>query len=164
MNTAEPRLARLLREAVTAREDVEDDGLPLARPLAEVEAEIEVAAAQIGIADVDVRAILLRAVEAEVERVLDDELLTAVEERAIVAVARHFDIGQTELDRNGAWTRMVKAAILRDLTEGVVPQRLESSGRLPFRLQKTETMIWVFHDVDYSTVRTRREFRGAARG
>ena len=94
VKTAEPRLARLLREAVTAREDVEDDGLPLARPLAEVEAEIEMVAAQIGIADVDVRAILLRAVEAEVERVLDDELLTVAEERAIVAVAKHFDIGQ----------------------------------------------------------------------
>ena len=164
VKTAEPRLAQLLREAVTAREDVEDGGLPLARPLAEVEAEIEVTAAQIGVEDADLRAILRRAVEAEVERVLDDELLTAVEERAIVAVARHFDIGRTELDRNGAWTRMVKAAILRDLTEGVVPQRLESSGRLPFRLQKTETMIWVFHDVDYSTVRTRREFRGRSAG
>ena len=94
---------------------------------------------------------------------LDDELLSAVEERAIVAVAKHFDIGQTELDRNGAWTRMVKAGVLRDLTEGIVPQRMESE-RLPFRLQKTETMIWVFHDVDYSTVLTRREFRGRSAG
>ena len=156
---AEPRIAESLGEAVHARADAEND----ARSLADIEGEIEATAREFGVATGDVGAILLRSVEAAVDRVLDDELLTADEEHAIVAVAKHFGIAQVDLDRHGAWTRMVKAAILRDLTEGVVAQRVKFD-RLPFRLQKSETMIWVFHDVDYSTVRTRREFRGRSAG
>lgn len=76
-----------------------------------------------------------------------------------------FGIDQEDLDRNGAYTRLVQAGILRDLVEGKVPQRMRLASRaLPFRLQKTETMIWVFHHVDYYTVRTRREYRGRSAG
>ena len=33
--------------------------------------------------------------------------------------------------------------------DGNLPERVQVDGNLPFNLQKTEKVIWVFHDVDY---------------
>ncbi|MCY3820368.1 MAG: hypothetical protein OXH52_13555 [Gammaproteobacteria bacterium] len=132
--------------------------------LAKAEKAIDSAALEGGLSSKQVRGVLVQCVEQEIDRALEDGLLASVEEHAITNVTSHFGIGEAELDQNGARTRMIKAAVLRDLTEGVVPQRPEPGVRLPFRLQKSETLIWVFQNVEYSTIRTRREFQGRSAG
>ena len=44
---------------------------------------------------------------------------------------------------------MVKAAVLREIAEGVVPQRQVVQGRVPFNLMESETLVWVMEDVDH---------------
>ncbi len=154
---AETRVGEFVHEAVHAETGS-------ARTLAAVQGDIESAAREANINAGELRSLLVASMETEVGRVLEDGLLTEEEERAVNDVAGHFNIGQKDLDRRGAWTRMVKAAVLRDLMNGVVPDRASVSGNMPFRLQKSETLIWLFKNVRYSTIKTRREFRGGHAG
>lgn len=55
-------------------------------------------------------------------------------------------------------------AILKDIDKGVIPQRVEVVGHLPFNLQKTEKLVWLFRDVEYHEVRTRTEYVGGSQG
>ena len=55
---------------------------------------------------------------------------------------------------------MVQSAVIREIAEGVVPQRQNITGRVPFNLMKSETLAWVMQDVHYLEVVTRRERQG----
>ena len=59
---------------------------------------------------------------------------------------------------------MIQAAVIRDIAEGVVPQRQNIQGRVPFNLMKSEQLVWVMDGVDYLEVVTRRERRGISHG
>ena len=54
--------------------------------------------------------------------------------------------------------------MLRDILDGNVPQRLKFQGNLPFNLQKTEQLVWVFPGTEYYEDKTRREFVGGSKG
>ena len=64
----------------------------------------------------------------------------------------------------GVHTSVVKAAVIREITEGVVPQRQNNQGRIPFNLMKSETLVWVVEGVDYFGTVVRRERRGSSHG
>ena len=108
--------------------------------------------------------LLVRAWEAAVEGTLEDGLLSFDEENALARYLNHFGIDQRHANRNGAQTSMVKAAVIRELTEGVVPQRQNTAGRLPFNLMKSETLVWTMGGVDYLEVVAHRERRGSSQG
>ncbi|MDE2780794.1 MAG: hypothetical protein OXI91_14130 [Chloroflexota bacterium] len=109
-------------------------------------------------------ALLVRAWEAAVEGTLEDGLLTRDEENALHRYLDHFNITVTQADDNGVLTILVQAAVIRDITEGIVPQRQNINGRIPFNLMKSEQLIWVMDGVDYLEVVTRRERRGSSHG
>ena len=108
--------------------------------------------------------LLTRAWEAAVESALEDGLLTLDEENALNRYMDHFGLNRDRLDRNGVLTQMVKGAVLRDVAQGIVPNRQRITGRLPFNLMKSEKLVWVMQDVDYLEVVTRRERRGSSHG
>ena len=86
------------------------------------------------------------------------------EESALAKYASHFNMTQEKLDGNGAGTRLVPAAVIRDVTRGVVPQRQRVNGAVPFNLMKSEQLVWVIQGVDYLETVVRRERRGASHG
>ena len=99
--------------------------------------------------------------EKEIESALEDKSLTEANESALLEVFTQFGIGQEDLDENGAYTRLVQAGILWDLMEGEARQRIRlEMPDLTFRMQKSETLLWVYPNVDYYTVRARRELEG----
>jgi len=102
--------------------------------------------------------------EHAVEKALDDHVITEAEEARLSALQSHLALSRHELDRNGALTRVVKGAVIRDVMNGVVPERMEIEGPLPFNLQKSERLVWVFRDVDYYEVRTRTRYVGGSQG
>ena len=108
--------------------------------------------------------LLVKAWEAAVEGTLEDGLLTRDEENALYRYLEHFGLTQDQADRNGAQTSVVQSAVIREIAEGVVPQRQNIQGRVPFNLMKSETLVWVMQDVDYLEVVTRRERRGSSQG
>ena len=111
-----------------------------------------------------VRSALITAWTEAVDTSLSDQLLTADEEHALVAFQREFALSQAELDRTGAFMRLGKAAVLRDVVEGKVPQRVAVDGYFPFNLQKTESLIWMFNGVDYFETRTHTQYVGRSAG
>lgn len=99
-----------------------------------------------------------------VEIAFEDGVLSEEEEAALSDVKAHFSLSQQELDKNGAFTKIIKGAILRDVLNGVLPQRIELQGNLPFNLQKAEQVVWLFHDVDYYEEKTRTRYEGGSQG
>jgi len=85
-----------------------------------------------------------------VEDAFDDGVVTRQEEDFLAEIANHFGLSSEMLDRTGARTRLVKGAVLRDILEGELPHRINIEGNLPFNLQKTEEIVWVFQNVDYT--------------
>ena len=111
------------------------------------------------------RAVMIEGFERAVDRVLDDHLLTEREETAIVQLQQALSVPQRDLDRNGAVTKLVKGGILRDIAEGRMPQqRLEIDGIIPFNLQKSESLVWIFKDVKYNEEKTRTHYKGGSQG
>ena len=108
--------------------------------------------------------ILVRAWEAAVEAALEDGLLTLDEENSLNRYMDHFNLSQDQMNQNGVLTQTVKAAVIRDITEGIVPNRQNIAGRIPFNLMKSEKLVWVMTGVDYLEVVTRRERRGSSHG
>ena len=54
--------------------------------------------------------------------------------------------------------------MIRDITMGIIPQRQNVQGRIPFNLMKSETLVWVIDGVDYLETVVRRERRGSSHG
>lgn len=114
--------------------------------------------------DAEVANSLLGAFEKTVEQFLDDGELSESEEAHLTGLLKALDLTQESLDKNGAYTRLVRAGALRDVMSGSPTKRLTESGRLPFNFQKKEHLLWVFQNVQYLEDRTRREYVGRSAG
>ena len=110
------------------------------------------------------RQLLIRAWEEAVEGALEDGLISLDEENALAQYADHFDLTQEELNRNGVQTTMVQAGVIRDVANGLVPQRQTITGAIPFNLMKSEQLVWVIDGVDYLETVVRRERQGTSHG
>jgi len=109
-------------------------------------------------------ALLVQAWERAVLTALEDGVLSTDEEQSLIAFQEHFALSQSELDKRGAYSRLVKAAVIRDVLDGKLPSRMEIVGNIPFNLQKKEVLVWLFHNVKYYERRTRRKYVGGHRG
>jgi hypothetical protein len=110
------------------------------------------------------RAILLKGWERSVEQFLEDGILDETEENRLVEYKNKFGLNQSELDRNGALTKTTKAAVLRDLMNGVLPERVSVDGSFPINFQKGEQIVWAFPASDYLEDKTKRQYVGGSRG
>ena len=108
------------------------------------------------------RQLLIRAWEEAVEGAIEDGLISLGEENALTQYITHFDLAQEELDLNGAQTTLVQAAVIRDVTMGIIPQRQNIQGRVPFNLMKSEQLVWVIDGVDYLEVWPESHWSGFA--
>ena len=110
------------------------------------------------------RQLLIRAWEEVVEGAIEDGLLSLDEENALSQYLDHFGLTTTDVNLNGAHTSVVQAAVIRDVTQGIVPQRQTITGAIPFNLMKSETLVWVIDGVDYLETLVRRERQGTSHG
>lgn len=99
-----------------------------------------------------------------VEKYLDDGVLDEEEEKRVLELQQHLALSQDDIDKTEAFTKAVKAAIIRDILAGTIPQRLKIDGIVPVNLQKTEQVVWVFKNVDYLEDKMHRQFVGGSQG
>ena len=125
--------------------------------------EIDQLAGSLRIHDSDTRALAAKGWEQAVEHELSDHVLSEEEEHNLTRLLEMLDLAQDDLDQD-VLNRVVQAGALRDVLNGKLPQRQKYPGRLPFNLQKSETLVWVFQGVDYYEEKTRSEFRGGSQG
>jgi len=112
----------------------------------------------------DVPEIIIEGYERAVDDAFEDGVLTEEEESNLDKIQKHFGFGQNDLDKNGAYTKLVKGAVLRELLNGKIPEKVHIEGNLPFNLQKDEKLVWVFQDVQYYEQKTRRHYEGGSSG
>lgn len=111
-----------------------------------------------------VRGALIEGWENCVDRFLDDGSLDEGEEAKLVALRDKFALTQGELDRRGAYSKVAKAGVLRDIMNGSLPDRVKIQGQLPFNFQKSETLVWLFNGVAYLEDKTRTQYVGRSSG
>jgi len=112
----------------------------------------------------EIPTLLAAGYESAVATVLEDDVLTEQEEKSLEAFTEAMSLTQQQLDAGGAFTRVIKAAVIREVLEGKIPQRLNVSGTLPFNFQKGEMLIWVFQGVTYCEARTSVSYQGSFQG
>jgi hypothetical protein len=99
-----------------------------------------------------------------VNRYLEDGVLDESEETRLVEFKNRFSLAEADLDANGAFTRIVKAGVIRDVLNGVIPRRMKLDANLPINLQKDEEVVWVFPGCEYLEDKTRRQYVGGSQG
>lgn len=95
---------------------------------------------------------------------LDDSIIDEAEEKQLLELRDRLSLSREELDKNGSFSRVVKATVIRDLLNGIIPQRVEIDGSFPINFQKSEQIIWAFPSVAYLEDKTRRQYVGGSQG
>lgn len=100
-----------------------------------------------------------------VEIFLDDGIIADEEEKKISSFKKYFNLDQSILNKNGSFEKVAKGLILNDIFQGKLPEdRLNISGNSPFLLEKGETIIWIFQNVEFYEQRTKTSFEGKSQG
>lgn len=100
-----------------------------------------------------------------IEKFLDDGVLTKEEEEKVEEFIKQLNLTQEILDKNGSLQRLNKASIIREITEGNIPEaRMKIQGHLPFNFHKDEKLIWLFQNVEFFEQRTKTQYRGGYSG
>ncbi len=133
-------------------------------PLHSVESQLKEIATSSFIEVSRIQEALIQGWEQAVEHFLEDGYLDESEEERLKEFMVKFSLSQDQLDRRRAYTRLVKGAVLRDVMNGVVPERMKVQGNLPFNFQKSEKLVWLFPEVEYYEDRKRRQYVGGHQG
>lgn len=125
---------------------------------------IEGIAAESFIRGGDLEALILSGYDQAVDRFLEDRRLEAWEEQRLVLLADACAAHQVDLKKTPAYTRVVQAAVVRDVLLGHVPERCKFDGDLPVNIRKGERLIWVFLKSKYLEETKRGESGGGESG
>ncbi len=107
---------------------------------------------------------LVRGWERAVDAALEDNILEEIEEQRLLLFQQHFNLSQSDLDRNGSWMKITQASVLREVLNGKVPTRVNLSGATGINFQKGESIVWAFKSTRYLEDKTRRTFTGTSQG
>ncbi len=100
-----------------------------------------------------------------VEEYLNDGIISDMEAKTIARYQQYTALSQQKLNANKSLERVVQARILQQLFSGQVPtSSISINGTLPFLLQKNESIIWVYRNVQYYEQKVKKEYRGRSQG
>ena len=116
------------------------------------------------IQDAQLSLLFVKGFEQAVDAVLEDSNLSREEEDHLQSYCDEMGLTEEEIDQTGAYTRLVKGAVIRDVLEGDLHERVKFSGNLPFNFQKNEKLVWFFQQVNYSELRTTTKYQGSYQG
>jgi hypothetical protein len=71
------------------------------------------------VSDNERQTLLVQAWTSAVDRFLEDRVLDESEEKRLVDLKNRFALSETDLDASGAFTKLIKAAVIRDVLSGV---------------------------------------------
>lgn len=108
--------------------------------------------------------LLVSAWEKSVDNILEDGLLDQNEEQRLVQFREQYGLSQDTLNSRGAFFKVAKAAVLRDVLSGSVPNRVKLEGGPNINFQKGEQVVWAFPGSEYLEDRVRRQYVGGSQG
>lgn len=130
--------------------------------LKQLKPSIDKIAHSIYIVQEEIKDLIIQGWEKAVEDAFDDGILTSKEERALQKLSDYFSLSQEDLDERGAYERVVKGAVIKDVLDGEIPDKVEIEGHTPFNFLKSEQLVWLFLDVDYYEANTRTHYIGGS--
>lgn len=107
--------------------------------------------------------ILVEGWENAVKTILHKGQLTESEGNHLSAFIKHFSLSQSDLDKHGHATQLLKLTILQHVRKGDIPN-VNRVGDCSVNLQKNEKIVWVFNNSKYYEYKTRRQYVGGSRG
>jgi hypothetical protein len=116
------------------------------------------------VSDRERQTLLIRGWASAADRFLEDGVFDESEEKRLIDFQTRFSLSESDLDANGAFTKITKAGVIRDVLNGVIPRRTNVEENLPINLQKNEEVVWVFSGCEYLEDTTRREYVGHSQG
>jgi len=99
-----------------------------------------------------------------VDYCLEDGVLDEMEEKRLLELQDRLSLSKAELEKTGALSKVVKAAAIRDVLNGVIPKRVTINDPLPINFQKGEQIVWAFPHAQYLEDKTRRQYVGGSQG
>jgi hypothetical protein len=144
--------------------DIAQNAILDKRDLGSIDIEIHEIAQSSFLDALSIKSLLVEAWENSVAQALEDNILTKQEEDILGSFCDYFALTQVELDESGAYGTFIKGGVIRELLDGNLPQRVQVDGALPFNFQKSESLIWVFQNVEYYELKTRKHYVGGSSG
>lgn len=102
--------------------------------------------------------------ERAVNDILSDNVLSQTEEAQVMTYAQKFGLSQSDLNTNGAFTRLVYGCALRDVLDKGYTSRAVITFQLPFNLQKNESLVWCFRNVPFYEEKIYKSYVGQSQG
>lgn len=109
------------------------------------------------------RSKILGGLSVALDAALNDHDLTQDEVDRFQKITDAFDLQAIDLDQAGVTTRLVKALVLKDLTEGTIPARVKVS-QINIALKRGESVLWIFNGVRRQEPRTSTHYEGGSHG
>jgi hypothetical protein len=110
------------------------------------------------------KALLARGWANSVNEFLAAGVITVEEERRLLAFNDRFGLTVDDLDKEGVYLKFCKSSVLRDVLNGIMPQRFAFNADVPINLQKGEQIVWEFPNCKYLEDKVHREYVGASHG
>ena len=108
---------------------------------------------------------VIRGFNRVVDHYLEDGVLSIEEEDKLTEFLNHYDFNQEDLSEFHTMEKIVKASILRDVTEGKEPTaKINITTPLPILLQKSEYVVWLFNGVQFYEQRSKTTYQGSSQG
>ena len=126
--------------------------------------ELEAGLAESGMPDEMRQELLRTAWAAAADEFLADHIIDDLEERHLAAFASRFRIDREMLAETEEFARVGLCRRLRQIVQGREdPPFADMAHTLPFAIQMTERLVWVFPEVEYSVEENTERRRRAAR-
>lgn len=112
----------------------------------------------------ELRSKILAGLAISLDVALVDLNLSQTEVQRLDAVVDAFGLDATAYDEAGIRDKLVKALVLKDLSEGRPSTRVQLSTPLPIALKRGETIQWMFNGVTLREPRTNYHYEGGSHG
>jgi hypothetical protein len=131
---------------------------------AEIEIEASRFANQWTLGMPDIKPILIDGWSKALDVALEDGVISHEEEKKLVDLQEFFGLSQKDVDEQGAYTKLVKSCVLREVMNGEIPEAFQPEGNLPVNLQRGEKIVWGFQPVQYYEQKNRTQYVGGSSG
>lgn len=122
-----------------------DDALQGKQKMEGLKDRINKIASECNISDDDVKSNLFFQFDLFAFNVVDKGLLSEDQETRVALFMNEMGVKQSFLDKYGAFSKLLKSKIIRQITNGEVPEGMqEVVHNTPFMLNKGEYLIWIY--------------------
>lgn len=109
---------------------------------------------------------LVLALEDAIDFFASDDSIDDEEEKLIEKYTEKYNISQYDYVNVNKYETLIKLLVIKDLLNGVVSQRfqIDNNSTIGINLQKGESIIWAFQNVDFSEYTTNSHYQGVSQG